>query len=302
LTEEDHSAQATADPPLDEPTGADTVAPETIPVLAVDPSDTAVDDGEPPWSYVYAVGRIEARFPSLGVEKEYAQATGRTPSTDGLTDRQALHRVLGEAENRYLARMLCWVFSVSGLDTYILRPRDSADLRLFVDSIRSEPDPTDLDVIIGMRGPLATPEMCNGLMVPIVAVDLIYAFKRDELLGSIPRPENIKVQQFRAVASELFDRVLQLADNAGATDEHRALNYLAVRYPAIYARAAQAYADDFALTAVEVRPAPVGGARKVVEVVLAFTNRTTDFTERWCVRCDVTEEFPFLVSKLGPCL
>jgi hypothetical protein len=28
---------------------------------------------------------------------------------------------------------------------------------------------------------------------------------------------------------------MQLTDNAGATDEHRALNYLAMRYPAIYA-------------------------------------------------------------------
>ena len=138
-------------------------------------------------------------------------------------------------------------------------------------------------------------------MVPVVAVDLIYTFSRGELLDAIPRPEKINAQQFKAVAAELLDRILQLADNAGATDEHRALNYLAVRYPTIYGRAAEAYADDFALTAVEVRPAPVGGVRKVVEVVLAFTNRGTDFTEKWCVRCDVTEEFPFLVSKLGPC-
>ena len=33
-----------------------------------------------------------------------------------------------------------------------------------------------------------------------------------------------------------------MTDNAGATDEHRALNYLAVRYPAIYAKAAEAFA------------------------------------------------------------
>ncbi len=30
-----------------------------------------------------------------------------------------------------------------------------------------------------------------------------------------------------------------MTDNAGATDEHRALNYLAMGYPAIYARAAE---------------------------------------------------------------
>jgi hypothetical protein len=59
-------------------------------------------------AYVYALGRIEPRFPRLSVEKEYAQATGRA-ETAGLTDRQALQTVLSQPENRYLARQLCYV-------------------------------------------------------------------------------------------------------------------------------------------------------------------------------------------------
>ena len=47
-------------------------------------------------AYVYALGRVEPRFPSLAVEKEFAQATGRA-ETAGLTDRQALHAVLSAA-------------------------------------------------------------------------------------------------------------------------------------------------------------------------------------------------------------
>ena len=61
-------------------------------------------------SYVYALGRIEARFPRLSVEKEFAQATGRA-ETAGKTDQQAFHEVLAKRENRYLARQLCWVLS-----------------------------------------------------------------------------------------------------------------------------------------------------------------------------------------------
>ena len=38
-------------------------------------------------SYVYAIGRVEARFPNLAAEKEFAQATGRT-DTAGKTDQQ----------------------------------------------------------------------------------------------------------------------------------------------------------------------------------------------------------------------
>jgi PatG C-terminal len=91
-----------------------------------------------------------------------------------------------------------------------------------------------------------------------------------------------------------------MADNAGATDEHRALNYLAVRYPAIYAKAAEAHARSCSLTGVEVRPSSLGSTRKIINVIFSYTNRSTDFTEKFFVRVDVTEEFPFLVTKLSP--
>ena len=72
-----------------------------------------------------------------------------------------------------------------------------------------------------------------------------------------------------------------MADNAGATDEHRALNYLAVRYPAIYASAAEAFGRNASLTAVEVRPSPLSGVRKVVDVIFSYTNRNTDVIDKF---------------------
>ncbi|MGH8685788.1 MAG: hypothetical protein ACREUM_10610, partial [Nitrosospira sp.] len=62
-------------------------------------------------SYVYAIGRVEARFPNLAAEKEFAQATGRT-ETAGKTDQQAFHTVLSQRQNRYLVRQLCWVLTI----------------------------------------------------------------------------------------------------------------------------------------------------------------------------------------------
>ena len=249
-------------------------------------------------SYVYAIGRVEARFPNLAAEKEFAQATGRT-DTAGKTDQQTFHAVLSQRENRYLVRQLCWVLSIQGLETYLLVPRDPVDIDLLVEAIRPAPSPNDIDVVIGLRGTIAPPEMCNGLMVPIVAFDQIYSFDRGALIKAIPKPEKTTAAQFGPAAEELFDRIMQLTDNAGATDEHRALNYLAMRYPAIYARAAEEFAHDFSLTGVEVRPSPLSSTRKIVDVIFAYTNRNTDFTEKFSVRVDVTEEFPFLVTKLS---
>ena len=212
-------------------------------------------------SFVYALGRIEPRFPRLGVEKEFAQVTGKT-NTAGLTDREALYKVLSKPENRYLSRQLCWVLTVEGLETYILHPTCFGDFSLLVEAVRPGPRPTDVDVVIGVRGPLAPPEMCNGLTVPIVVFDQIYSFDIDSLIASIPHPEKGKKEErFEAAAEEVFWRMVQMADNAGATDEHRALNYLVVRYPAIFTKAAEEFARDFSLTAVEARRSPLSGTR-----------------------------------------
>ena len=249
--------------------------------------------------YVYAIGRVEARFPNLAAEKEFSQATGRT-DTAGKTDQQTFHSVLSKRENRYLVRQLCWVLSIQGMDTYLLLPRDPADVALLVEAIRPAPSPNDMDVVIGLRGPIASPEMCNGLMVPIVAFDQIYSFDRDALIKAIPKPEKTTAAQFGPAAEELFNRIMQLTDNAGATDEHRALNYLAMRYPAIYAKAAEEFGEACSLTAVDVRPSPLSSTRKIEDVIFSYRNRNTDFTKKFYVRVDVTEEFPFLVTKMSP--
>ena len=78
--------------------------------MQVDPGNNSVT----PSAYIYALGRIEPRFPSPAVEKEFAQATGRA-ETAGLTDREAVQQVLAQRQNRYLARQLCWVLTIEGL-------------------------------------------------------------------------------------------------------------------------------------------------------------------------------------------
>jgi hypothetical protein len=250
-------------------------------------------------SYVYAIGRIEARFPNLAAEREFAQAAGRN-ETAGKTDRETFHTVLSKRENRYLLRQLCWVLTIHGLETYLLLPRDPTDVDLLVEAIRPAPSSNHIDVVIGLRGPIAPAEMCNGLMVPVVVFDQIYSFDRDPFIKAIPRPEKTTAAQFGPAAEELFNRILQLTDNAGAKASDIALNYLAMRYPAIYHKAAEEFGRDYSLTDVDVHPSPLSGTRNIVDVIFSYTNRNTDFTEKFFVRVDVTEEFPFLITKLSP--
>jgi hypothetical protein len=249
--------------------------------------------------YIYALGTIKTRFPSPSIEKEFAQSASEA-QTANLTDQQVLVNVL--KENRHLAREVCWVFSIEGIDTYILVPSDTTMLDQFVQSQTPAARGVDVDVVIGTRGPIAPAEMCNGLVVPIVIVDRLYSFDKPALMKALPKPKEVKMAEaeFRSAAEELFDRIQQLADNAGATDEHRALNYLAVRYPAIYTHTTEMYGRDFSLTGVEIVPSRLSGTRKLVDVILAYTNRNTDVVEKYYVRVDVTEKYPFLDKRLSP--
>jgi PatG C-terminal len=44
----------------------------------------------------------------------------------------------------------------------------------------------------------------------------------------------------------------------------------------------------------------LGGVRRNVDVIFTYTNRQTDVDEKHFVRVDVSEEFPFLVTKMSP--
>jgi hypothetical protein len=252
----------------------------------------------PQTSYVYALGRIEPRFPRISAEKEFMQATGQI-DTAGMTEHQTLVKVLSDPRNLYLARQLCWVMTVAGLETYIVVPRQPTDITLLIETLRSDPDPGAIDAVIGVRGPVAPPDMCNGLTLPVVIFDQLYPFDRQSLVSLLAVKKSGKGGEgLAATAHEVLHRIL--AVSAGSTDADRALNYLAIRYPGIYERTAECHARDMALTSMEGRLWRLSAARKIVEVVFTFTHRKNEFVEKHGCKVDVNDEFPFLVSPMAP--
>ena len=251
-----------------------------------------------PPTFVFAFGQVGMRFPSPAIEKEFAQSIA-SGATARLTDQAVLHSAL--QENPQLANEVCWVFSVDAVETYILLPRDHLLLNQFVEAVKPSEPGLDTDVIIGALGPLAPAEMCNGFIAPIVLVDRIYSFQKPELISTLKTPPESEMtdEELRRSADELFERIKQIADNVGATDEHRAVNYLAVRYPQIYTHTAEMFTQDFSLTRVEVLPSRLAGTRKLVNVIFTYTNRKTDVEEKYRVRVDVTEKYPFLEKRLS---
>ena len=102
--------------------------------------------------------------------------------------------------------------------------------------------------------------------------------------------------------------MLALTDNAGETDEHRAVNYLTLRYPDIYIMAGNMLGHGsgpyllggvYTLDGIVAKPAPVQGARRIIDVIFHYRSRSTPATVSWYCEVDTTGQFPFLVRPIS---
>ena len=262
--------------------------------------------------YVYAIGRITPQFPDLGVEKEFVQLGGSTVARGaGMLETDRLIEILRDPATAYLARQLCWVFSAGDVDTFIIAPRDDAQTRAIVESL----PPTEhvgqtIHVVVGTMGLPLLGTACAAATLPTVLVDQHLTFPLTDFLAALGnvdagsggkkgKGEGKVDNRFGVVAHDLFARLTRRSDNRGVSDEHRAANYLALRYPQLYQLAAEAYADEKTLTDVQLRRGS-GELRHIVAVRLIFRARRTDMIERYQCLVDVTDRFPFLSSPLTP--
>jgi hypothetical protein len=248
----------------------------------------------------YAVGRLTPQLPSLHVEKEFAHLTATVPGPE-VSEQHRLKQTLAEPENLYLARHVCWMFTTQHIETFVIVPRDGDDLRQLVDAFAPTSVSDVVNVAVGGPAMAPVPRACVATGLPLIAADQLLSFTVDEFLDALPAPENGDAADdvARGAMRDLFIRITQRAGNRGLADHDRALNYLAVRYPAIYHTTASAVRDGKALLGVDSHPTP-GGDRRLVSVHLSFRDRRTQLVERFACVVDATDEFCFLVRPLSP--
>jgi hypothetical protein len=277
-----------------------------------------------PPSYVYALGRVAYRFPDKAIEWELYEAirtysNAHSDEVKGKIDQDVVLTVLSDPKYNYILRKLCWIFKIENLETYILLPRNPFDYDKFIETIRKVPKRSDIDVVIGMRGSLSEPYMCNGLVLPVVYFDQLYSSDVDEFITSIGGPSREEQQEKTKSASkskdksddktnvdnleetvrDVLDKIMQLADNTGSTDEHRAINYLAVRSREIYTHTRDMYNRNFSFTGIEVITSRISGIRKIMNVIFTYSSRETRVVEKWYDAVDVTIDLPCPFSEYG---
>jgi len=252
--------------------------------------------------FVYVIGRLETRFPSLGIEREFQHRQAQLPESlgPGLGQGERVRRVL--AANRHLLPRMGYVFMVTGFPAYVVAPTSAYLRDDLLEAVAHAGDPDRWCVLIGRLGPVAAPSVCAGVLAPMVACDQLLVFSVDgwlesleERLARVLNERRIDRQVLDTTAQELFGQVVQSTENVGATDSHRALNYVLMQHPGLVLAAAERSGRQ-SLDRIETRSIHGLGSRRLVTVVITFVDRATGVAERLFCRVDVTEEWPFIAD------
>ncbi|MCB9795006.1 MAG: hypothetical protein H6741_20085 [Alphaproteobacteria bacterium] len=262
----------------------------------------AASTESPEASPIYILGTIQARIPSQSVEMELAQIPDYTmPSgvADSDPSMQAyLFEVLSNVQYLYIAREMCWVLQIQGIDSYILRPATTDALLSCITALGAIRGTESLvqSVVIGQRAGMAPAGLCNNLSLPIGSVTDIYELDTGVMSQLIQESTSVET---RADALRLYLQMLDFSFNTGDTNNARAVNFVTTRFMGVYEKLwAMTSGEEYILGGVSVSPSQVKGGRDVVDVIYSYISSDGSRpSEQWYCSVDVTGEFPFLIRN-----
>ncbi len=251
--------------------------------------------------YVYAIGRVDVRFPSLGIEREYQQ---RERALHDLPQHPRNTRIVAVLEkNLHLALRMNYVFVIGGAPVFALAPTSGSLRESFFKALASA-EAEQSCVLIGRVGGFTNPASYAGLLLSQVGVDQIYVFSASEwaeglakAAAPVLKSRKIETAEFKTVSKGIFRDVTAMPENMGLADGHRALNYLLVQHPGMILAAAER--PGHILDRIERRVIQAAGGRRNVAVILTFVERSTGVPERVYCMVDTTEEWPFVAGAEG---
>jgi hypothetical protein len=254
--------------------------------------------------FVYVLGTVDVCVPDPSIEEEIHNIARTLNRPAGqISDPGWLHDILSHADARYVARQLYWMVSVEGQPAYVLKLRDPCDWPQLIDCLARAAKGSDREIFVGLRGPVMA--LPNGPEAHLLFVDQIAETTLVEPIdgsrGSAEPARQKKSERKKTTAqmpSELFNKLVQTADNFGTTESQRALNFLAARYRPLYDLAREMDHKGFQFADLNILESRLSGKRRIVDPVFVFRNRKTNFVERYFVRVDVTHEFPMIATHI----
>jgi hypothetical protein len=260
---------------------------------------------------ILAVGRLRASFPSLGHQREYADIAAVDPDAPIAT--RELKDVVTQWEHRYLARQICWIFSVQSVDICVVVPRNDADLDELMDSVAID-DENTVHALTGEPAVNLGPAVCWDIELPLVAPVQLLSFTLDELAAGLGQRYDVDQsdedqapdgggtsndRRWQAMVRDVFNRLTRPSDTAGFNDDDRARTYLALKDPAVYGLAWNALNNGQSLIDIGTRRS-VRAGRRLIVVRFTFRHRQTHVLDRYQCQVDTTDLFCFKATPLTP--
>jgi PatG C-terminal len=261
---------------------------------------------------VYTVGRLTAQFSTIGVQREFA-LLAEGAYQGGEVEVGLLREVLAHRDNAYLGRHLCWILTTQGIESISVVPRDDTEVARFLEVIAPHEEEELVHIVVGKTTTLAADSPCAMPGLPTVEAELVLAFTPAEFAQGLlesktseghdsseasTETDQAKIR-FALVVREVFFRLTRGMSNRGFTDDHRARNYVATRYPEFYQAVIRASQAGKAFVGIDARHIH-SADRRIVLVGFALRHPRSDVVERHHCLVDVTEVFPFLITGLQP--
>ncbi|MFQ3220045.1 MAG: hypothetical protein ACI96W_002412 [Paraglaciecola sp.] len=256
------------------------------------------------YNFVYTVGTINVRFPTLSLEKEFNQASilsGNTvPSLDKVNDDvglillnhnndllELLFNGLSDPKNRYIARKMIWTLdNVDNNEVFTLLPTSNERLTQFIAALNPK-----CGQVIVMGTLLDGDRVAVSNIVPTSLTALTQIIAQEKSHG--------------APFVDLVDEIISMNANDGNRNAERALNYVLYNNPDIYLesyklcyKSSQSGPNPSGYQLVNVSVlTSVSGNRLVAKVVFDYKGINTGASQSWYCAVDVTGEYPFLLVK-----
>ncbi|MBQ4845118.1 hypothetical protein [Pseudoalteromonas sp. MMG005] len=257
--------------------------------------------------YVYCVGNINAKFPTLNLEKELNQnsimSSNPLPMLENVNDNialarlnrntqlyQALFKGLSQPQNNYIARAMDWVLDNRfNEQQYKLILTNDELLTQCISALGRNESSTDGQVVvIGVAS--GAYEMHVTAIMPTAVMPY----------GQVCHGEKSTNTHF----TQLVGEITALDSSAGNTDNTRALNFVLYNNVDVYNHSYNLYYNSssdgpnpsgYQLLSVDTDMLN-SGDRIVVNVIFKYQGINTGALQYWYCRVDVTGEYPFIVQ------
>lgn len=246
-------------------------------------------------SYVYALGRIQAQFPSSSVENLYKEVVFQKFGPNA--GAKSLFEVLSMPEHLFLAKKMCWVLTIDGTDCYVLQAKTPALLNAFIKAL--QPKPTQqFEYVVAQLGDYAANNLCAGRTMKMAYVHQIQSSTIEDYCQVLSQQTDVELSKIKP----LFNSMLKFCRNAGDLPAQRALNYVSLKCTGLYkiftAPMLAQNKEGIEFEQIEAISSAGNSERQVVTLIFSYLNPESKRVEKQHINIDVTELYPFSCSEL----